>query len=146
MTTPEDPEPAEQSDHLKAIAKHAKKRTAHKAYLASGAVKPKRTRSTSKLVSRSIEPRPAYDGTTPEERREIASQESFQRRADNAAALARPTVLTPLQIKRMERTKSGRAYMAKVTKQPDPSIESHSIDFRNTIANPPAPKGPGPGL
>ena len=104
MTTPEDPEPAEQSHHLEAIAKHNKKRTAQRVYLASGAVKPKRTRSTSRLVSRPIEPRPAYDGTTPEERREIASQESFQRKADTAAALAKPSVLTPLQIKRLERS------------------------------------------
>jgi hypothetical protein len=64
MANPEDSELEEQSEHLKAIAKHARRRAARKPPKVPLTSPTKSTGRGPRTVDKSLEPKPSYAGTT----------------------------------------------------------------------------------
>jgi hypothetical protein len=94
---------AAENEHQRAAARHAKKRAAR--LKGKAGKKPARKR---KNRERLAEPSPSID-LTPAQLREVLETRRQTLEADNAAAEARPSQLTPKQLKRLAVSEAKKA-------------------------------------
>jgi hypothetical protein len=71
--------------------------------------KQRKPRRNLRASDKALEPYAPEVYLTSQERQEIARQRALNRQADTQAALARPTELTPLQLKRLARSEAKKA-------------------------------------